>query len=158
MKFLHAAAMVALNNQISVRDALCKWIAAQTKAGSMTPLLYMDHVLYDEAPMTLNVHWGRAKEAATTKVLVIDAEHFMLVQCRHGLDMSQADGKGPEFLAIRGRFSPFVRALDACTAEGLQAALATTVSPPLVADVFQKKLRLSEVDECPANLRCEGLM
>ena len=161
---LQAAAAVALQNQILVRDNLCKWVIEQSKAGAMIPVLYMEHVSYDETPMRLNVHWGEQKEVATTKVLVVEHEYLMLMQLRHGLahledkDLTGTNATPSQFFCVYGRFSPSLRALDSCTGEGLQATLETTFQAPREAESFHRKLRLAEVDEYPANFRCEGLV
>ena len=106
-KHLQAAAAVTVSNQVSVRNNLCKWVQQQSQAGAMKPLLYMEHVCYDETPMKLNVHWGTNKQCATTKILVIDTEYLMLMQLQQPLvepkDMPKNRDSANQFLCVRGR-------------------------------------------------------
>ena len=99
-----------------------------------------------------------------SKLLVAEREWCILVRFL-GRDMGSVDhhdGHDPDtassYLLLRGNECPGLRATEQTTAEGLLAVLQSLKGTPSLHSTFKYAVRICEVDEGPANLRCEGLL
>ena len=156
---LAAAAMMAMERQEAVRDGIAAWIEQQAHLGAVRPLMYLEHLMYDETPMLLNVTWAGARECATNKILVVQTQWIMLIFVEStSFDEHDANAPAGNYLCLRGSFSPALRSLDSTTGEGLKAAVLSSCQPAPNVSIFPLRVRLAELDEYGANLRCEGLV
>ena len=138
--------------QQQTHDGTLKYVQALHMAGECTPILYVQHLKYDETPLRKNVEFpGDDASVQVAKVIVVEQQWAVLLR------LSSAEL--PKFLRLSGSFSTAVRAAESATAESLEAVLATCPSPdPDLVKNFQHRYRLVETDRCPANLRCERLI
>ena len=159
---LQAVAEASLQNQAEVQEALVAYIKRLQVAKLATPVLWLQHIIFDETPLMASLAYspGVAEHVERTRLFVIESGYTMLFRCKQ---VSVADpvsagehGRALDddhYFCITGQHSKSIQAAERCTGEGIAAVLRAVSRVPRAATEFKHHIHLSECDELAANGR-----
>ena len=158
IRILAAAESIANLQQTKVEELL-QVVAKMHEAKAWAPLLFVEHCVYDETPLEVMVKFAGEDQShkQIAKTFVVENSWSMLLQ---DLLPNPGDRGFKSFFRIQGKTSPCIRAAGAATGEAIHKVLRSCEpsSSAIAPRLFEKVVRLVEVDECPANGRAEGIL
>ena len=161
---LRTAAWQAFEAQRALFRNLCLYLWQMKEAGSLSPLLLLQRVSYDETPLRVALTWDSSEGRGTEvgKVFCMESSWAVLVKrCEGGSEDKPDESESTKgFEVYRGHFTPQLRAADAKNGEAISMVMSTCVDlidELPVPDLFQRYVRLVDTDSCPANERAERL-
>ena len=127
---MQAAAETSLRHQGHLNEQLLAWAKQQQHAGGCKSILYLEYLMYDETPLVCRVSVEGATQTERARLFVVDVSWLCLLQLC-AIPGEEAAEKNPsDFLLLRGRFSPQMRAAARCTGEGIKSVLQQCPTPP----------------------------
>ena len=155
---VHAAASGALRYQeLSVEKSL-ELFQQMQRSGHWEGILWLEHVLFDETPLTVRVSFGDSgKDKQLVKLFMVERRWSMLIRKAGGDTAGTVDRE--QLCLLEGCYSPGVRGAANTTGDTICKLLGTFPEPAShLLQNFKVKVRCVECDEACANLRAESLV
>eukprot|EP00971_Amphidinium_carterae_P335499 6471392-Amphidinium_carterae.1 len=145
--YVHACTGASVRFQHVLVEELLQYLTNS----SLEPLVWMQHVLYDETKMILRATYDASMKTPSVleicKTYVVENEWAVLVRCPEEYSTCQ-------YMLLRGAFAPAVRVCNTKSSEGVRKVLESCAQPPAgVAGLCKHFIRLVETDSDPANLK-----
>ena len=161
---LQALAEAALQNQAHVQEALVNYIMRLHAAKKTQPVLYLEHIIFDETPLLTSLSYGDSEvgEHVERARLFVIERGYTLLMCSHDDSSKSSDEDaaktGDQYFCVTGQLSKTLKAAERCTGEGIAAVLRAAREVPAAATQFKHCIHMCECDELPANGRAEGIL
>ena len=155
---VYAAASGALDYQELAMETVLQLYQKMRKAGQWEGILWLEHVVYDETPLTVRVGFGDAtKDKQVVKLFVVERKWSMVFRKQPVGSTGQSDKE--RLCILEGCCSAGVRGAANSTGDTISQVLASFPGPSANdLEHFKFKVRCVETDEAGANMGAESLV